>query len=107
MSSVGSAITSSSSRQAWPNLGLRFSLNDEVASLWSVVSKVTCSSAIDASSSMFTRSLTIWLIESLVQRIAQVGPFERLGSQVGGEGTGRQAGGGEAHAVYRDTGALG
>src|SRR6266851_8178808 len=59
----------------WPNLGLRFYLNDMVASLWSAVSNVTCSSAIEASSSMFTRSLTIWLIDSLVQRMAQVGPL--------------------------------
>ena len=53
--------------------GLRFSLN-AVASRWSAVSKVTCSSAIEASSRWFTRSLTTWLIDSLVQRIAHAGP---------------------------------
>src|SRR6185295_2531655 len=60
---------------ALPYFGLRFSLNDMVASLWSAVSNVTCSSAIEASSIIFTRSLTIWLIDSFVQRMAQVGPL--------------------------------
>lgn len=64
-----------SSRVYFPwNLGLRFSAKAVAASRWSSVLKLIISYAIDASRIKLTYCLSHLLTDSLVHRIAHVGP---------------------------------
>src|SRR5713226_4265620 len=59
------------------NLGSRFSTKARIASLWSSVEKHCFSSASEVSSTKLAVSRRILLTETLVQRIALVGPLAR------------------------------